>query len=150
MNDTIEKTAEVQGERVQTLFADGDKRIQDAMQKSATFGTGMTEFSKGNAEAMLASIRVAATGAESMSREAGENAKKHFDSAAALFKSFCTVKSPTELFQLQSDYARASFDTAVSEVSTFRETFVKLASDAAQPLSDRFTGAAEKINASAK
>jgi phasin family protein len=145
MNETFQKTVENQGERVQALFADGNKRVKEAMQKSVVFGTDMNEFSKGNAEAVLASIRVVATGAESMSRDAGENAKKHFDSAAALFKSFSGVKSPVELFQLQSDYVKASFDTAVAEASTFRETFVTLASAAAEPLSDRFSGAAKKM-----
>jgi phasin family protein len=147
MKDTIEKTVAVQGDRVQALFADGNKRVQEMMQKSASSGTDMTEFSKGNAEAMLASIRIVATGAESLSREAGENAKKHFDSAAAMFKSFSAVKTPMELFQLQSDYAKASFDTAVAEASTFHGALANLASAAAQPLSDRFTVAAEKINA---
>jgi phasin family protein len=62
-------------------------------------------------------------------------------------KSMATVKSPSELFQIQSAYAKASFDGAVSEASKLTEAWMKLAGDVFQPLSTRYALAAEKIKA---
>ena len=58
---------------------------------------------------------------------------------------FAAVKSPTELFQLQGEYAKASFDSAVAEASKLSETMMKFAGEIAQPLSNRYALAAEKI-----
>ncbi|MFX7060050.1 phasin family protein, partial [Acinetobacter baumannii] len=67
----------------------------------------------------------------------------------AALKSFASVKSPTELFQLQSDYARSSFDALVAETSKTTEAMLKLAGEVFQPISNRFAVAAEKIKTAA-
>jgi phasin family protein len=61
-------------------------------------------------------------------------------------KTLAEAKSPTEFFQLQSELARASFDRAVAETSKLTEQFVKLAGEAVQPLSNRASLNAERIN----
>ena len=66
-----------------------------------------------------------------------------------MFKSFAAVKSPTELFQLQSEFAKSSFDSAVAEASKLSEAVVKLAGEIAQPISSRYAVAAEKLKAAA-
>ncbi|HVJ01836.1 MAG TPA: phasin family protein, partial [Sphingomonas sp.] len=53
-------------------------------------------------------------------------------------------KSPTEFFKLQSDYVRSAFDSYVAETSKTTEAVLKLAGDAAQPISNRFAVAVEK------
>ena len=87
--------------------------------------------------------------AEDLGAEAAAYGKKSFETATGAFKSFAAVKSPTELFQLQSDYAKSSFDTLVAESSKLTESWVKLASDVIQPLSSRFAVAAEKVKSAA-
>ena len=64
-------------------------------------------------------------------------------------KNMASVKSPTELFQLQSELARKSFDDMIAEMSKTSETMLKLAGDVFQPLSNRFAVAADKFKAAA-
>jgi phasin family protein len=134
-------------DKAEAVFGDFSTRVKSAFEKSSKFGEEMVDFAKGNVEAMIASARVAAKAGESFGQEAADYGKKSFESASTAFKSFATVKSPTELFQLQSEYAKASFDSAVSEASRVSESLLKVAGEIAQPLSNRYAIAAEKIKA---
>jgi phasin family protein len=134
-------------EKAQAMLGEFSGRMKTAYEKSTKLSEEMVDFSKGNVEAVIASAKVAATAAQSMGQEAADYGKKHFEAATTAFKSFAAVKSPTELFQLQSEYAKASFDSAVAEASKFSESMMKLAGEIAQPLSNRYALAAEKIKA---
>jgi phasin family protein len=132
-------------EKAQALFSDFSNRFKAAFEKSTKISEELVDFTKGNVEAVIASARVAAKAGEAFGQEAAEYGKKNLESATTAFKSFATVKSPTELFQLQSEYAKASFDSAVAEASRVSEAWLKIAGDIAQPISNRYAIAAEKI-----
>ncbi|UAK25435.1 phasin family protein [Sphingomonas nostoxanthinifaciens] len=132
-------------EKAQAMFGDASARMKTAFEKSTKISEEMVEFTRGNVEALMTSARVAAKAGESLGQEAAEYGKKSFETASAAFKSFASVKSPTELFQLQSEYAKASFDSAVAEASKLSESLLKVMSDIAQPISTRYAVAAEKI-----
>ena len=55
------------------------------------------------------------------------------------------MKSPTELFQLQGEYARKNFDVMVEQSSKNTEKMVKLWGDMFQPISSRMAEAGEKM-----
>jgi phasin family protein len=135
--------------KAEAAFGDFSSRFKTAFEKSSKVGEEMVDFAKGNVEAVIASARVAAQAGETLSQDAAAYGKKHFESATQAFRSFATVKSPTELFQLQSEYAKASFDSAVAEASRLSETFLKVAGEIAQPISNRVAIAAEKFKAGA-
>lgn len=132
-------------DKAQAMFGEVSTRVKASLDKSTKVGEEIADFAKGNVEAVIASARVAAKASESLGQEAADYGRKSFESATAAFKSFATVKSPTELFQLQSEYAKASFDSAIAEASRLSETMMKLAGDIAQPLSNRYALAAEKF-----
>jgi phasin family protein len=141
---TIASPAEA-AEKAQALFADFSNRFKTAFEKSSKFGEEYVDFAKGNVEAVIASSKVAAKAGETLGHEAAEYGKKHLEAATTAFKSFASVKSPTELFQLQSEYAKSAFDSMVAEASRVSETLMKVAGEVAQPLSTRYALAAEKI-----
>jgi phasin family protein len=131
------------------MFGDINDRTKTAIEKSSKMAEEMTDFAKGNVEALVESSRIAARGLETLGQEAAEYSRKSFESVTAAMKSFAGVKSPTEFFKLQSDFMRQSFDQAVAETSKNTETMLKLAGDAAQPLSNRLAVAAEKAKIAA-
>ncbi|MET0269963.1 MAG: TIGR01841 family phasin, partial [Sphingomonas sp.] len=136
-------------QQAQAMLGGLNDRAKSAMQKSTKMGEEMTELTKGNVEAIVASGKIAAKGTESFVQEVVDYNKKTFETATAMFKSMAAVKSPTELFQLQTEYAKSSFDNAVAEASKFSEAFVKLAGEVVQPISNRYAIAAEKLKATA-
>ena len=141
MEDTVKKTAA----NAQTLFADFNDRATAAFEKSTKLFDEMNDFAKGNVDAVVESSKIAAKGFESFGRDAADYGRTSFESATAAAKQFASVKSPTELFKLQSDYARTAFDSIVAETSKNTEALLKLAGDMAQPLSNRAAVAAEKV-----
>jgi phasin family protein len=156
MNETVAKAQETAkkftvdaSERVQALFGEVSERAKGAYEKSVKLGEELTDFQKGNVEAIVESSKLAAKAAESLGQEAADYARKSFESSSAAFKTFASAKSPTELFKLQSDYMKSSFDAAVAESSKVTEAWLKLAGEITQPLSNRFAVAVEKAKTNA-
>jgi phasin family protein len=149
MPTPIPTSTKAVAEKVKTMFTEMNDRAKAAMEKSTKVGEELTEFTKGNMEALVASAKTAAKGAETLGQEVAEYGKKSFETASAAMKSMATVKSPTELFQLQSEFAKSSFDGAISEASKLSEAWIKLAGDVFQPLSSRYALAAEKFKSAA-
>ncbi|MHA6717998.1 phasin family protein [Sphingomonas sp. RS6] len=146
---TMETTIENGTAKAQAFFSDLNDRTKAMMEKSTKMAEEANEFAKGNLEAMVESGRIAAKGFESLGQEAAEYSRKSFETATATMKSLASVKSPTDFFKLQSDYMRSAFDSYVAETSKHAEAMMKIAGDAAQPLSNRFAVAMEKAKTAA-
>jgi len=136
-------------EKTKTMFVEANVRAKAAMEKSQQMFGEVTEFSKGNVEAIVESSKIAAKGIESMGQDTVAYAKKSFEDATATAKQLASVKSPTEFMKLQSDFFRASFDSMVAHTSKSTEAMLKLAGDVAQPISNRVSLAAEKVKIAA-
>jgi len=146
---TMATNFETNTAKAQALFTDFNDRTKAAVEKSTKLVEEANEFAKGNVEALVESGRIAAKGFETLGQDAAEYGRKSFESATAALKSFASVKSPTDFFKLQSDFVRGAFDSYVAEASKNTEAVMKLAGDAAQPLSNRFAIAAEKVKTAA-
>jgi phasin family protein len=148
MTDAIEtaKTfAEEAKTRIQSAFSEVNEKTKTAMEKSAKAFEELGELTKGNLEAVVESSKIAAKGVEAMSQEAAEMGRKSFEKTSATFKSFASVKTPAEFFQLQSDLMSGLMDSFASETSKNSEKFLKLASDISQPISNRVSVVTEKF-----
>lgn len=150
---TIQNTAKDFGDKAaqqtQAMFADAQDRTKGAVEKGQKFLAELTEFNKGNIEALVESSKIAARGFEAMSQDAMATAKSTFEEASQAMQTLATVKSPTEFMKLQADFARSAFDTMVQQASRRTEASLKLAGEVAQPISNRVALAAEKIKVAA-
>jgi phasin family protein len=134
-------------DRVQAAFGDVNERARAQIERNTRIAEELTELGRGNVEALVASTKVAAKGVETIGQEVAEYSRKSFEEASAALKAFAELKSPTDFFRLQSEFARTQFDSLVSETSRFSETVIKLAGDVAAPLTSRYSVAAEKVKA---
>jgi phasin family protein len=132
-------------DQFKTVFGDANERAKTAMEKGAKIAEEIADLTRGNVEAIVASSKVAAKGVETLSQDAAEFGRKSFEEASATLKSFAEVKSATDFFKLQSDYARSAFDAAVAETARASEAFLKIAGDVAEPITSRYTVAAERV-----
>ena len=130
----------------QSLFAEANERSQDFAKKGQKVAEELAELARANVEAVVEASRVAAEGARSIGQDVVASSRDGVEQAADAIRSLAEAKSPTEYLQLQSDFARASFDRAVAETSKLTESLVKLAGEAFQPLSNRATANAERFN----
>ena len=130
----------------QSLFSNANERSQEFTKRGQKVAEELADLARANVEAVVEAGRVATQGARSISQEAVSSSRQGFEQAADAIRSFAEAKSPTEYLQLQSDFARASFDRAVAESSRLTESLVKLAGEAFQPLSNRASANAERFN----
>ena len=140
------ETAQV-ADRLQAVFGDVNERARTQIERNTRIAEELTELSKGNVEAMVASTKIVAKGLETVGQEVAEYSRKSFEDASTALKGFAEVKSATDFFRLQSDFVRGQFDGFVSESSKLSETMIKLAGDVAEPLASRYSVAAERVKA---
>ena len=133
-------------DKFQGLFADAGARSQDLVAKSRNQAEEATELAKANVEAIAEAGRIAAAGAKSIGQDVIASSRTGFEHASVALKTLADAKSPTEFFQLQSELMRSSFDRMVSEGSKLTEQVVKLAGEAIQPISNRASVNAERVN----
>lgn len=152
MNDTVTKVQETAQKftadataRATEMFGDVSARAKTAMEKGSKGMEEMVEFSKGNLEAVVASGRVAAKGAQDIAKYSAEYGRKSIEDANATAKKFAAVKSPTEFFALQSEVAKTQLDAFVGEASKFAEGYMKLMGEIVQPMQNRYAVAVEKV-----
>lgn len=146
---TMEATIKSMTDKTQAAFADFNTRAKAAVEKSTKMFEEANEFGKGNVEALVESSKIAAKGAETLGQDAAAFAKKSFEDATTAMKSLSSIKSPTDFFKLHSDYVRGAFDAMVAESAKSTEAMLKLAGEVAQPISNRFAVAAEKVKLAA-
>jgi phasin family protein len=130
----------------QSLFADANERSQNLVERSRKVAEQFADLARANVEAMVEAGRVAAEGARSIGQDVVASSRDGVEQTAEAIRSLAEAKSPTEYLQLQSDFARASFDRTVAETSKLTESLVKLAGEAFQPLSNRAAANAERFN----
>ena len=130
----------------QSMFADANERSQELAKRSQKVAEELADLARSNVEAVVEASRVASEGARSIGQNVVAKQRDSFEQAADAIRTLAEAKSPTEYLQLQSEFARASFDRAVAESSRLTESLVKLAGEAFQPLSNRASANAERFN----
>lgn len=134
-------------------FADAIGELQsktkEAYEKGTAYAGEMTEFAKGNVEALVESGKVLSAGAQDLGKAYVDDAKAAYETITADMKEAASIKSPTELLQLQGKIARRNFETMVAYSTKTGEAMMKLYSEAFAPISGRVSLAAEKISKAA-
>ena len=145
MANTTEKMTDKTTDMVNNM----SERAKAASEKTTQMMSQAGEFGRGNVEAFVQAGKIGAEGMQEIGRDNMEFAKKNFEDASSAMKDFTSVKSPTELFQLQGEIARRNFDAMVSTTSKNTEAMLKLANEAFAPVSNRMSLAAEKVRTAA-
>jgi phasin family protein len=152
INNTVNQAREATqqaAEQIRTVVGQTSEQSKAAMEKSARFAEEIADLSRGNMEAMMASSKTAAKYVETLTQGAADYSRRSFEQASTAMRSFAEVKSPTDFFRLQGDFARSAFDQMVAESARVSETMVKMSGDVAEPITSRYSAAAERMKAMA-
>ena len=145
MTDTVKNVAADVSEKATEMFKDMNTRAKTAFEKAGSFAKDSTEFNKANVEAFVESAKIAAKGMQAVAQNAAEFGRKNFEATSTMVKAAAAVKSPTDLFKLQGDFARSQFDGIVAEMSKSSEFTLKLMGEVFQPIQSRYAVAAEEM-----
>ncbi len=154
LKDTIMATAKKTATtdyttKAKEMAADMQTRAKAAYEKGSEMTREAVEFQKGNIEALVESGKILAAGMQDMGRGYMDDAKSAAETVQGDVKKMASIKSPTDLFQLQGEIARRNFDAMVSTTSKNTEAMLKLVNEAFAPVSNRMSLAAEKVSKAA-
>lgn len=104
-------------------------------------------FGQGNIEAFVKASQVMATGLQDISKQIAANAQAAMDESMSNFRAMTGVRSLKEALDLQTSFARASFEKAVHQTGALTEASFKIAEQVYEPIAGRMTLAAESFKA---
>jgi phasin family protein len=104
---------------------------------AALFGKGLGELGRGNVEAAAQAGAILAKGLEEMSQSVVALGQRNLESSLNLAKAAIGTTTLRQLVDLQTGYARDSFDRLVAEGQKLQEMSLKTANAAMQPLKAR-------------
>jgi phasin family protein len=130
----------------ESFFNEAASRGEEAVKRSRKAAEELADMYRGNVDAFVEAGRIAATGAQSIGQDIAAKSRETIEQSANSVRAFAEAKSPTELLQLHGEFARTAFDRFVEDSSALTESFVKLAGEAFQPISNRASANVERLN----
>lgn len=128
------------------LFTEAAERGEETAKRSRKAAEELADIYRGNVDAFVEAGRIATAGAQSIGQDIAAKSRDSLELTANRVRSLAEAKSATELLQLQSEFARSAFDRFIEDSSALTESFVKLAGEAFQPISNRASANVEKLN----
>jgi len=103
-------------------------------------------FGKDNIDAVVTAGNIATKGWQDLGAAWFAFAKGTADNGVANMQALMAVKTPQELVNIQSSFAKSTFDSMVTESSKLSEMGVKVTNDALAPINARVNATVEKLS----
>ena len=145
-NKTEKATAaETVTTQAQAAFEQATTRTREAMDRGTKSFEEVTDFARGNVEALVEAGKAAAKGFETIAQGAVDFSRKSLEESTAAVRTLTAAKTPNEFFAASNEYAKSYFDGLVAEMSRVTETSLKVMGEVFEPLSNRAALAADRI-----
>jgi hypothetical protein len=100
---------------------------------------GMMNFDDANkvgkeaVDTMMKSYSVMATGMQTIAAEATDYSKQAFENGTQTLEKLSSAKSLEKAFEIQTDFARSSYEAFIAQATKMNELYADLARDAYRP-----------------
>jgi hypothetical protein len=141
--------AETVTAEVKEFAAKAETTAKQAYAKTGVVLNEVATFTKGNADALLASGKIVATGLQDLSKTTVAEGKTAIATVKADVAALKTIKTPTDLVSLPSKIVRRNLDTAFTLGAKNTKTLFKLFDEAFAPLTARADLAVSKFKKAA-
>jgi phasin family protein len=147
---TAPRAAKSATEAFETLTAGSTEAVRENIDRGLAALSEVSAFGKQNVEAFLASATAAQKGFEALSARSVAFQKEALEKHVAAAKSLMTSKSVQEFVEKQNDYAKASFEAYVAELTTVSDLVAGVTKDALAPINDRVNAVGQLIQTGAQ
>ena len=106
----------------------------------------LQKFGKEQFEAVNSVGSAWSKGVQQIAAEATDYSKKSFEASSGLVEKLMGVKSVEKAIEVQTEYAKQSYEAFVAQSTKFGELFTNLAKDSFKPVEEVFA----KVQAAAK
>jgi len=96
------------------------------------------KFGKDNMDATVKSLGAFSKSLQAITIEIADYSKKVFEQSAAATEKLIGAKSLEKAIEVQSDYAKSSYETFVAEATKLGELYADLAREAYKPFETQF------------
>lgn len=128
------------------LFTVSKDQIEKTSQQLFKGYEELASFGKQNIDAVLQSQTIVAKGVEEMSKALFAFGQASLEVGVATGKAMLAVKNVRELVDLQTNFAKTSFDSLLAEGTKLSEIGVKVANEALEPINARVNATVEKLS----
>ncbi|PWC32657.1 phasin family protein [Azospirillum sp. TSO35-2] len=136
---SIEDAVSTAKQNLEGLVKAQQEQVEKASAQILKSYDELSVLTKGNVDAVVKSGTIVAKGAEEAGKQVAAFTQSSLEKSVSTGKALLAVKTIQELIELQSAFAKASFDALVSESSKLQELSVKIANEALAPISERVT-----------
>lgn len=136
--DTAQKAYE-------NIAAAGNEAVKEGYERSVKFFGELGDFNKQNFDAFVESANAAAKNGETIATDTIAFAKTQIETGVEATKKALSAKSAQELFELQSDFIKKSFDSFVSQMNAMSEKVTSATKETAEPISGRVNAFVEMV-----
>lgn len=146
---TAPRAAKTATEAFESMTAASSETVRENIDRATAAMSEVSAFGKQNVEAWIASAAATQKGFETLSARTVAFQKAAIENHVAAAKSLMTSKSVQEFVEKQNDYAKASFEAYVAEMTSFSDLFSGLTKDAMQPINERVNAVGQLIQTGA-
>lgn len=102
-------------------------------------------FGQGNLEAIIKASQIWATGLQDLSKQMTAGAQANLDETMAAFKAMSSAKTLKDAIDMQTGFARSTFEKSMTETGKLTDASMKLAEQALAPITARVTTAMDGL-----
>lgn len=131
----------------ETFAQVGNKAMKDQFEKAAAAFGELNAFSKENVEALVEAMSKTGKSMEEINAAVMAYSKQAMEDGVAAARRLAGAKSVQEILEVQSEFAKASFDAYIGEVNKMSDLVSGAMKDAIKPINARMTAAVEMFQA---
>ncbi|WP_448207680.1 phasin family protein [Azospirillum sp. sgz302134] len=143
---TIEDAIAAAKQNVEGLTKAQQEQFEKASAQIMKTFDELSKLTKGNVDAVVKSGTIVAKGAEEAGKQVAAYTQSSLEKSVANGKSLLAVKTIQELIELQTSFAKASFEAFVAESAKLQELSVKIANEALSPINERVNLTVETLS----
>ncbi len=122
-------------------------RSRAAMEQSANALDAITDLTRGNIEALIASSRIASAGIQDITRGLVDFTRAQVEQTTGAARDLAQAKTPAEAMEMQRAFAKVQFSTALSEAARLTQAMIATMNEARAPLQARASSIAQAATA---
>ncbi len=142
--ETVEQAVKASAESYGQAVAMTKEQVEKASTAFFKSYDDLATLNKENIEAVLKAGNILAKGAESVGKAYFDLFQTAAEAGVEATKALLTARTVKDVVDVQTDFARTSFDTFVAETTRISELTVKVTNEAFQPIQAQFANTLAK------
>jgi phasin family protein len=143
------KPPEVAASRQFTPSQLSPQKVTQGMKTMMKSTEDLVAFGQANLEACVKSGQIWSAGVQELTKQMASTAKATFEESVTTFKAISTAKSVKEAMEMQSSFAKAALEKAMTESNKLTDASIKLTEQTLAPITARVTVAVETFGKAA-